>query len=158
MEPRHLRGLEVGCGKHKQCVWLPMPHFKEAWCNGVDFLYSIDYEGMVDKGEIVPARDVAVHAASELSLAAGSDGAEVAISLAGGAPLPSARVLQLTGGALGDPLSWLDLGGFRDRQWRSGLPKGVGAALRGPRLGLGLNASQMTIMADCMHSLATSRD
>ena len=44
MEPRRLRGLEVGCGKHKQCVWLPMPHFKEAWCSGVDFLYSIDYE------------------------------------------------------------------------------------------------------------------
>ena len=59
MEPRHLRGLEVGCGKHKQCVWLPMPHFKEAWCNGVDFVYSIDYEGLVDSGEIVPHRDVA---------------------------------------------------------------------------------------------------
>jgi len=44
MEPSHLRALEVGCGPDKQCVWLPMPHFKEAWCSGVDFLYDIDYQ------------------------------------------------------------------------------------------------------------------
>ena len=60
MEPRHLRGLEVGCGKHKQCVWLPMPHFKEAWCSGLDFLYSIDYEGMVRPLPCAPRASAAV--------------------------------------------------------------------------------------------------
>ena len=105
MEPRHLRGLEVGCGKHKQCVWLPMPHFKEAWCNGVDFLYSIDYEGMVDRAEIVASRDVAAIAASELRVSESAEGATV--TTISGAPEPSARVLRLTGEENGDgPLSW----------------------------------------------------
>ena len=36
-----------------------MPHFSEAWCSGVDFLYSIDYEGMVDRGDIHAQADVA---------------------------------------------------------------------------------------------------
>ena len=27
-QPRHLRALEVGCGPHRQCAWLPMPHHK----------------------------------------------------------------------------------------------------------------------------------
>ena len=155
MEPRHLRGLEVGCGKHKQCVWLPMPHFKEAWCNGVDFLYSIDYEGMVDRAEIVASRDVAAIAVSELRLSESVDGATVTTS--SGAPPPSAHVLRLTGSENVDgPLSWLALDGFADRRWRARLPLSVGGALRGPRLGL--TTAQMTIMADCMHSLATSRD
>ncbi len=30
MEPRHLRGIDVGCGPHKQCAWLPMPHHQQA--------------------------------------------------------------------------------------------------------------------------------
>ena len=158
MEPRHLRGLEVGCGKHKQCVWLPMPHYKEAWCNGVDFLYSIDYEGMVDKGDVDATADVATLAASELRLLdapSAPDAPDTLVGRASGAPLPSARVLKLTGGATGDPLSWLELGGFADRRWRSALPRRVGAALKGS---FALDASQMTIMSDCMHSLATSRD
>ena len=79
MEPRHLRGLEVGCGKQKQCVWLPMPHFKEAWCSGIDFLYSIDYEVMVDRGEVRLDTDVAEMAASSLRLDA--DGGSLVLRL-----------------------------------------------------------------------------
>ena len=156
MEPRHLRGLEVGCGKHKQCVWLPMPHFKEAWCNGVDFLYSIDYEGMVDSGEIQRPRDELELKASDLKLDASGD--EAVVLTASGAPLPGERVLRLTGGESGDPLVWIDLQGFTNRRWSAGLAQRVGQTLRGSNLGLGLDSAQMTIMSDCMHSLATSRD
>ena len=170
MEPRHLRGLEVGCSQHKQCVWLPMPHFKEAWCSGVDFLYSIDYEGMVDKGEIAPHRDVVQLQPAELRLAAaggapgGAPGGAVRferVPRADGAaaePLPAARVLRLSASALGDPLEWLSLDGFQDKSWRGSWPTRVAAALQDRQSGLGLDRPQMQIMKDCMHSLATSRD
>ena len=26
LQARHLRGMEVGCGAQRQCVWLPYPH------------------------------------------------------------------------------------------------------------------------------------
>jgi hypothetical protein len=174
MEPRHLRGLEVGCGKHKQCVWLPMPHFKEAWCSGVDFLYSIDYEGMVDRGEIEPHRDVVTMSAADLRLSEASAGGQHAAvvelgvggSAGGGAAsedetkrmLASARVLKLTGSGRSDPLDWLSLDGFKDKRWRTPLPARVEAALRAHSAGMGFNASQISIVKDCMHSLATSRD
>ena len=164
MEPRHLRGLEVGCGKHKQCVWLPMPHFKDPWCNGVDFLYSIDYEGMVDAKQIDPTADVATMRASELSLSADSADAAEGLLQANGSPFVSEkRVLRLTGGPSGDPLEWLQLEGFRDKKWRAGLPSRVGEALKAASLGaahagLGLSDLQMGIMSDCLQSLATSRD
>ena len=159
----------MGCGKHKQCVWLPMPHFKEAWCSGVDFLYSIDYEGMLDQGEIGADRDVLSLGADELRLLP-ADTAPVGVGAVPGAllgrktgePLPSAvssaRVLKLVGGTEGDPLTWLPLDGFKDESWRegSGLPYRVGQMLqRGP---LGLTKPQMQIMKDCMSSLASSRD
>jgi len=167
MEPRHLRGLEVGCGKHKQCVWLPMPHFKEAWCSGVDFLYSIDYEGMVDRGEIHPSRDVATLPASAMRVVADEPGSWAGGDIIGRAigppgPLPTARVLRLSGGDSGDPLEWLTLTSFSEKSWRkgSGLPYRVGEALRsgGSSALPPLAPSQLTIMKDCMHSLATSKD
>ena len=170
MEPRHLRGLEVGCGKHKQCVWLPMPHFKEAWCSGVDFLYSIDYEGMVDAREIDPRSDVVEIAASDLRLspepthARGARGAEMLIHYAGveadASRLASARVLRLSSSSAagGDPLGWLPLDGFFDKGWRRGLPARVEAALRAAVPSMGFNTSQVNIFKDCMQSLATSRD
>ena len=155
MEPRHLRGLEVGCGKHKQCIWLPMPHFKEAWCSGVDFLYSIDYEGMVDAGQIDPVRDVAVMAASGLQVGGtGGVATEAVVTVTSGAKISDARVLRLTGPENGDPLSWVELDGFADRHWRGDLPRRVEAALGRASF----TAPQMTIMKDCMSSLATSRD
>ena len=55
IEPRHLRAIEVGCGPDKQRVWLPMPHFKEPWCSGVDFLYEIDYRAVAPS---IPPADV----------------------------------------------------------------------------------------------------
>lgn len=146
-----------------------MPHFKEAWCSGVDFLYSIDYEGMLDQGEIGADRDVLSLGADELRLLP-ADTAPVGVGAVPGAlfgrktgePLPSAvssaRVLKLVGGTEGDPLAWLPLDGFKDESWRegSGLPYRVGQMLqRGP---LGLTKPQMQIMKDCMSSLASSRD
>jgi hypothetical protein len=153
MEPRHLRGLEVGCSKHKQCVWLPMPHFKEAWCNGVDFLYSIDYEGMIDAGEVLPSRDLLTMAAKELRLREASADNDALIGMRSGASLPHARVLRLTGGVRGDPLDWLPLDDFKDDKWRKGLASRVGGQMR-----TSFNATQLGIMQDCMHSLSTSRD
>ena len=146
-----------------------MPHFKEAWCSGVDFLYSIDYEGMLDQGEIGADRDVLSLGADELRLLP-ADTAPVGVGAVPGAlfgrktgePLPSAvssaRVLKLVGGTEGDPLTWLPLDRFKDESWRegSGLPYRVGQMLqRGP---LGLTKPQMQIMKDCMSSLASSRD
>ena len=74
-----------------------MPHFKEAWCSGVDFLYSIDYEGMLDQGEIGADRDVLSLGADELRLLP-ADTAPVGVGAVPGAlfgrktgePLPSA--------------------------------------------------------------------
>jgi hypothetical protein len=57
LQARHLRGMEVGCGDDRQCVWLPYPHHIEPWCAGVDFLYDIDYRGLVSRGEVRPASD-----------------------------------------------------------------------------------------------------
>jgi hypothetical protein len=97
-----------------------MPHFQEAWCSGVDFLYSIDYEGMLDQGEIVADRDLLSLGADELRVLP-ADTAPVGVGAVPGAllgrktgePLPSAvssaRVLKLVGGAEGDPLAWLPL-------------------------------------------------
>lgn len=166
MEPRHLRGLEVGCGKQKQCVWLPMPHFKEAWCSGIDFLYSIDYEVMVDKGEVRLDTDVAEMAASSLHLDAdGSNTAKPADVLGVDDPRPkSARVLKLTSSqTTGDPLEWLQLEGFRDKSWSRRAQSRIASALTGTDTahstgGLGLNGAQLAIVKDCMQSLATSRD
>ena len=162
MEPRHLRGLEVGCGKHKQCVWLPMPHFKEAWCSGVDFLYSIDYEGLVDRGEVRLDTDVAEMDASTLKV--GTSGGPAAEILGVDDLRPQqARVLKLRSSAtVGDPLAWLSLDGFQNKRWGQPYQRQVAAALRSPAgttpAALGLTEAQMTIVKDCMHSLATSRD
>ena len=166
MEPRHLRGLEVGCGKQKQCVWLPMPHFKEAWCSGIDFLYSIDYEVMVDRGEVRLDTDVAEMAASSLRLDAdGGNTAKPADVLGVDDPRPkSARVLKLTSSqTTGDPLEWLQLEGFRDKSWSRRAQSRIASALTGTDTthstgGLGLNGAQLAIVKDCMQSLATSRD
>ena len=99
----------------------------EAWCSGVDFLYSIDYEGMLDQGEIVADRDLLSLGADELRLLP-ADTAPVGVGAVPGAlfgrktgePLPSAvssaRVLKLVGGTEGDPLTWLPLDGFKD-EW-----------------------------------------
>ena len=109
MEPRHLRGIEVGCGPHKQCVWIPFPHFKEAWCSGVDFIYDIDYREMVEKGAITET-DVTTIPSTELRLAEKAGSAK--IEIASGGALPVARVLRLDASEVGgadDPLDWLSL-------------------------------------------------
>ena len=74
-----------------------------------------------------------------------------------------ARVLKLTSArSSGDPLEWLPLTGFSDKSWSRRIQSRVAAALTSTAAGvpaaLGLNASQLTIVKDCMHSLATSRD
>ena len=59
-------------------------------------------------------------------------------------------------------LEWLPLSGFSDKSWNRRMQSHVAAALTSTAAGvpaaLGLNASQLTIVKDCMHSLATSRD
>lgn len=160
MEPRHLRGLEVGCGPHKQCAWLPMPHFKEAWCSGVDFLYDIDYRELVSKGGSV-ASDVATLDPSTLTLAARAPSGEPLVRRAAGAePLPDATTLVLRAppGSSGEPLGWMPINDFKSKRWDVTSLARLAEALRAPEPGLGLSASQMGIVKDCMHSLATSKD
>lgn len=159
MEPRHLRGLEVGCGPHKQCAWLPMPHFKEPWCSGLDFLYDIDYREMLDKEPAVQASGTATLGAAELELASGT--AEVRRKGgAAGMPLPDARVLVLTGAESGptDPLEWLPLTGFEDKRWGAEYQRRVRDVLRGAPPGMELSKGQVRIVKDCMQSLAKSKD
>ena len=162
LEPRHLRGLEVGCGADKQCVWLPMPHFKEAWCSGVDFLYDIDYRERVASGNLTAA-DVSPLPLSDLSLAGGdlptSAAAGSLLKRRGGGALPASRVLALGGEGQTEAslLDWLPLEGFKNKAWRGPLPQAVKAALQ-PAGGGGLSDSQLGIVKDCLQSLATSRD
>ena len=56
----------------------------------------------------------------------------------------------------------LPLSGFSDKSWTRRVQSRIAAALTSTGAGvpaaLGLNASQLTIVKDCMHSLATSRD
>ena len=162
LEPRHLRGLEVGCGADKQCVWLPMPHFKEPWCSGVDFLYDIDYRERVASGNLTAA-DVSPLPLSDLSLAGGdlptSAAAGSLLKRRGGGALPASRVLALGGEGQTEAslLDWLPLEGFKNKAWRGPLPQAVKAALQ-PAGGGGLSDSQLGIVKDCLQSLATSRD
>jgi hypothetical protein len=166
MEPRHLRGLEVGCGPDKQCVWLPMPHFKEAWCNGVDFLYDIDYRELLAREPAV-ATDAATLEADELEISAKADGEPLVVrrrapGRAGTPrePLPSTRVLLLrTTSGGGVPLSWLPLDGFERKRWGADYQRRVADALRAEApTGLELSRSQLGIVKDCLQSLATSKD
>jgi len=160
MEPRHLRGLEVGCSVHKQCVWIPFPHYKEAWCSGFDFLYDIDYREMAQKGKVDPVGEVATVTTGELSFAADADG-RAEIKMSGGSAPPSTRVLRL---AVGDTLDWLSLDGFENKaKWGRPYQRQIETFLKSgndgnPSGGPGLTEKQMVIVRDCMHSLATSRD
>jgi len=164
MEPRHLRALEVGCGPHKQCVWLPMPHFKEAWCSGVDFIYDIDYRSLLET-DAETHRDVLHLPHDELHLPATTSGAEPearVVARRSGAVLPTERVLVLTGGdggdtALGTALGWLPIDGLSG-SWDGAFAQRVRAQLEAPPPGLALDAERMTVVKDCMRSLATSKD
>ena len=169
LEPRHLRGLKVGCGPEKQCVWLPMPHYSLPWCSGVDFIYDIDYRTLLAKGNVTAARDVAAAPLGALRLVRNEAEAEAAAAAGGEARVAELappheavarekRVLLLQGGAAaqGEPLDWLSLDDFRSKSWKGGLARRVQRALerQEPRL----SSSQVDIVKDCMHSLATSRD
>jgi len=154
MEPRHLRGIEVGCGPHKQCAWIPFPHFKEAWCSGVDFIYDIDFREMQQNGKVSDA-DISTLHASDLRL-----GASATIETISGAALPTARVLRIDAPSNGrnDPFEWIPLDGFRSRAgWKNSdsFPRHVLTALEAIK---GFGPTQTTIFKDCMHSLATSND
>ena len=118
----------------------------------------------VDKGEVRLDTDVAEMAASSLRLSTSSSAAEI---LGVDDPRPqSARVLKLTSSGSSDPLEWLSLDGFSDKRWHGAVQRRVAKALTSkagagggaPPAALGLSPAQMTIVQDCMQSLATSRD
>lgn len=177
LQARHLRGMEIGCGADRQCVWLPYPHHIDPWCSGVDFLYDIEYRGLVARGEVEAQPDeVAEVAASALRPWLN---ASAPLRLSKSEMHTTATVLQLRGvaekstfGALraarrsdhgkeaADQLSWLPLGGFRTEAWRAPLPRKVEAVLRAPVSadGLGLSEAQVKIVKTCLKSLATSRE
>jgi hypothetical protein len=171
LEARHLRGMEVGCGPLRQCVWLPYPHHIEPWCAGIDFLWDADYRLMQTAGE-VPTSDVTSLPASALRLTEPFLGVGPARFNASGvltARDPAERVLvlhagrdsaHLAGKTGKEPLGWINLGGFRTLDWKAPLPRRIEAVLRAQafRGGLGLSNSQVAIVKTCLKSLATSKE
>ena len=176
LQARHLRGMEVGCGAQRQCVWLPYPHHIEPWCAGVDWLWDTDYQSMLsgERGEAEArlVRESAHMAADRLQVAKeGPPEGGRNVSRLLGAQDASARVLILQGtsksagspvaAADGDaPLGWIPLGGFRVVEWKAPWPRRVEAALRAPQAagGLGLSEPQVHIVKTCLKSLATSKE
>lgn len=155
MEPRHLRALEVGCGPNKQCAWLPMPHFKEPWCSGVDFVYDIDYRELL-REELDGKRDVKKLPVGELQLTRGPSANDDLVELRAGGALPSERVLVLEGDPeVADPLAWIPLDGLT--AWDRPFSKKVLTSLRAQG-GQPLSPAQVTIVKTCLHSLITSKD
>ena len=150
---------QVGCGPEKQCVWLPMPHYSQPWCSGVDFVYDIDYRSLLAKGEVQPTRDVGSAPIDALHLAAdaGASTTEVVkVAPPHGAESGDKRVLLLQGGDQGgEPLSWLPLADFKSKQWKGPFAQRVQRALQAT---MHLSGAQLDIVKDCMHSLATSHD
>ena len=162
-------GSRWAVAAEKQCVWLPMPHYSLPWCSGVDFIYDIDYRTLLAKGNVTAARDVAAAPLGALRLVRNEAEAEAAAAGGGEARVAELappheavarekRVLLLQGGAAaqGELLGWLPLDDFRSKSWKGGFARRVQRALerQEPRL----SSSQLDIVKDCMHSLATSRD
>ena len=132
-----------------------MPHFKEPWCSGVDFVYDIDYRSLLER-EINAEIDIAAVRADKLAEADAVPADDGALR---GPLARTERVLSLTGDAAGgDPLQWIPLEGFERRRWaESPFPRRVHGVLQA-KPGLALDGEQMRIVKDCMSSLATSKD
>lgn len=173
LEPRHLRGMEVGCGDERQCIWLPYPHHIDALCAGVDYLNDIDYKDLMATGEVKPPASAPFSSVRLVRNGSSAQGRSIdqgiatvmTLGEASGEPsrvaLAAAPVLKLVvgHGAAGDPLESLPLGGFKSTRWTAPLPRRVEAALRAPPpLGMGANDGQMKIVSDCLRSLARSNE
>lgn len=150
IQPRHLRAIEVGCGPERQRAWLPMPHSKEPWCSGIDFIYDIDYKALVPT---IPPEHVSHISASSLRLTEPAGASLLAMS--SGGPLPDARVLVLNapaGGNSAQPLDWLPIHDWKQNSWKGPFASRVHEALGAASI------PNLRIVRDCMHSLATSKD
>jgi hypothetical protein len=181
LQARHLRGMEVGCGEQRQCVWLPYPHHIEPWCAGLDWLWDSDYKGLLagDYGKAASADLKASTAKMPVDAWQLVKGAEAAAAagVAGNASRllaardPPQNVLVLDGegskaaaGKRGkkaaEPLGWIPLGGFRVLEWRAPFPRRVEKVMRSSAAegGLGLSDSQVNVVKGCLRSLATSKE
>eukprot|EP00965_Chrysotila_dentata_P211979 6186755-Pleurochrysis_carterae.AAC.1 len=108
LEPRHLRGMEVGCGAAQRCVWMPYPHHVDGWCSQIDMLNFVDFEDLVAQGSVSRsrARRVPVETLSMLPLTNAS-----ADTVVGAAEphevctlrLPNASALDEVDGTLSSP-------------------------------------------------------
>ena len=150
IEPRHLRAIEVGCGADRQRAWLPMPHSSEPWCSGIDFIYDIDYKALAST---LPPEQISHIAASSLQIS--EDSTPLLLKMIGGAALPDARVLVLNSPASeksGPPLGWLPINDWKQKSWKGPFASKVHIALEAA------GTSNLRIVRDCMHSLATSHD
>lgn len=164
LEPRHLRGMDVGCGAERQCVWLPYPHHIDPWCSGIDFLNDFDFRHLVASRAVpIAGPQVGRIRLSTLRLSRNQTGPLLTDDADGQLPhAPQVLVLQaapVEAGRPTDPLDWLPLGGFRNTQWTGRLPRRVDEALRAPPpVGMGATDGQMKIVRDCLKSLATSKE
>jgi hypothetical protein len=167
LEPRHLRGMDVGCGEQRQCVWLPYPHHVDPWCSGIDFLNDFDFRDMVEsKAVATVGPHVSRLRLASLQLSRNQTGPLVTDCGGGSLPQsPQLLVLEASPEAgtpadpPADPLGWLPLGGFRSTDWTGRLPRRVDEALRAPPpVGMGASDAQMKIVRDCLRSLSTSKE
>ena len=155
LEPRHLRGMEVGCGEARQCIWLPFPHHIDPLCAGIDYLNDYDYTDLISDGTISSA-NVERLPISTLHLSRNISGV---VNL-GRATETASPILRVTSTeTASDPLGWIPLGGFKNDRWSATLPRRVEMTLRAPPpIGMGLNDPQMTIVRQCLRSLARSNE
>ena len=170
LQARHLRGMEVGCGEMRQCVWLPYPHHIEPWCAGLDWLWDVDYKSMLAGERGAEARGVVKQSArlpAERLQPVNEGPRSLNVSGLLRADDSPASVLVLDGAHAVEqaarstkPLGWIPLGGFRTLDWKAPWPKRVEAALRTPAFsgGYGLSDRQVEIVKTCMRSLATSKE
>ena len=173
----------------RQLAWIRFAWLRshiDPWCAGVDWLWDVDYQAMVTRGEIAISTDLTEVADKALKLAdpssrdslgSGGSGRGDGVLTTGDGNVsslltlidPPHRVLRLRGTRRGHqqkgrkadvPLGWLPLGGFRTLDWHAPLPRRVERALRSPPTagGLGLSSAQVHIVKTCLKSLATSRE
>eukprot|EP00310_Coccolithus_braarudii_P001894 CAMPEP_0183377064 /NCGR_PEP_ID=MMETSP0164_2-20130417/122036_1 /TAXON_ID=221442 /ORGANISM="Coccolithus pelagicus ssp braarudi, Strain PLY182g" /LENGTH=144 /DNA_ID=CAMNT_0025554477 /DNA_START=35 /DNA_END=470 /DNA_ORIENTATION=+ len=128
-----------------------MPHYKDPWCSGVDFLYDIDYRDLLER-EIDPQADVQHVSASTLRSAFAAVEGDAPLNVGNPETAFTQRVVLLE--AVRGQLEWLPMDGFKRTAWTGAFPTKVEAMLQATApAGPGLGRAQLQIVKDCLQSL-----